>query len=95
MGLKGRGFKGAARPLQVVSKSLSQDPDQYNAKAAHVELASRMRERDPATGPAVGDRIPYVIIKGHKTSKAYERGEHPRRLCTPGWGWVGQLPTTG
>jgi DNA polymerase elongation subunit (family B) len=95
VGLKGRGFKGAARPLQVVSKSLSQDPDQYNAKAAHVELASRMRERDPATGPAVGDRIPYVIIKGHKTSKAYERGEHPRRLCTTGLGWVGQLPTTG
>ena len=60
-----------------MSKSLSQDPDQYNAKAAHVELASRMRTRDPATGPAVGDRIPYVIVKGHKASKAYERGEDP------------------
>lgn len=32
-------------------------------QAAHVELAKKMKKRDPATAPAVGDRVPYVIIK--------------------------------
>ena len=35
----------------------------YANKQAHVELGERMKLRDPATAPVVGDRIPYVIIK--------------------------------
>jgi DNA polymerase elongation subunit (family B) len=35
----------------------------YDNKQGHVELAKKMRERDPATAPSIGDRIPYVIIK--------------------------------
>ena len=40
-----------------------QDADEYENKAAHVELTKKMKKRDPATAPAVGDRVPYVIIK--------------------------------
>ncbi|KAM1026947.1 hypothetical protein ACFX2A_040772 [Malus domestica] len=46
-------------------------------KAAHVELAERMRKRDAATTPNVGDRVPYVIIKAAKGAKAYEKSEDP------------------
>jgi DNA polymerase delta subunit 1 len=46
-------------------------------RSAHVELASKMRKRDPATAPAVGDRVAYVIVKGAKGAKAYEKAEDP------------------
>lgn len=35
----------------------------YDNKQGHVELAKKMRERDAATAPTIGDRVPYVIIK--------------------------------
>ena len=35
-----------------------------------MELAKKMRKRDPATAPVMGDRVPYVIIK--------VRTQHPR-----------------
>lgn len=51
--------------LLVITKSLgkSADSEGYTAKQAHVELAMRMRKRDPGTAPNVGDRVPYVIIQ--------------------------------
>lgn len=52
-------------------------PKHYGNKAAHVELALRMRKRDAATAPTLGDRVPYVIIKGSKGAKAYEKSEDP------------------
>jgi hypothetical protein len=47
----------------IVSKSLSGDADDYKNKQPHVELADRMRRRDPGSAPVVGDRVPYVIIQ--------------------------------
>ena len=44
-------------------QGLSQQADDYEGKVAHVELAKKMRKRDPATAPNMGDRVPYVIIK--------------------------------
>jgi DNA polymerase delta subunit 1 len=46
-------------------------------RSAHVELAAKMRKRDAATAPAVGDRVAYVIVKGAKGAKAYEKAEDP------------------
>lgn len=63
--------------LLVITKGLTQEVDEYDNKAAHVELARKMRVRDPATAPAVGDRIPYVIVKAAKGVKAYEKSEDP------------------
>lgn len=63
--------------LLVVSKGLTQDADAYEGKAAHVELAKKMRRRDAATAPAVGDRVPYVIVKAARGAKTYEKAEDP------------------
>ncbi|GAB4815412.1 hypothetical protein N2152v2_002458 [Parachlorella kessleri] len=63
--------------LLVITKGLTQEAEDYKAKAAHVELAEKMKKRDPATAPAVGDRVPYVIIKAAKGAKAYEKAEDP------------------
>ncbi|KAI8535591.1 hypothetical protein RHMOL_Rhmol10G0186100 [Rhododendron molle] len=55
--------------LLVITKGLTKTGDDYEVKAAHVELAERMRKRDAATAPNVGDRVPYVIIKAAKGAK--------------------------
>ena len=65
--------------LLVISKSLgkSAHATDYAAKQAHVELAERMRKRDPRSAPAVGDRVAYVICKAAKGAAAYEKAEDP------------------
>ncbi|KAH6791361.1 DNA polymerase delta subunit 1 [Perilla frutescens var. frutescens] len=63
--------------LLVITKGLTKTGDDYEVKTAHVELAERMRKRDAATAPNVGDRVPYVIIKAAKGAKAYEKSEDP------------------
>lgn len=63
--------------LLVITKGLTKTGDNYEVKAAHVELAERMRKRDSGSAPGVGDRVPYVIIKAAKGSKAYEKSEDP------------------
>ncbi len=44
-------------------QALSRADTAYAAKQGHVELAKKMRKRDPATAPTVGDRVAYVHIK--------------------------------
>ncbi|EMG45918.1 POL3 DNA polymerase delta catalytic subunit [Candida maltosa Xu316] len=48
----------------------------YTAKQAHVELAERMKKRDPGSAPTLGDRVAYVIIKTG-SDKNYEKSEDP------------------
>jgi DNA polymerase delta subunit 1 len=61
--------------LLVVSKQLAKE--HYDVRLPHTELAEKMRKRDPGTAPVLGDRVPYVIIRGSKGAKAYERAEDP------------------
>ncbi|KAJ1664729.1 DNA-directed DNA polymerase delta, partial [Coemansia sp. RSA 25] len=61
--------------MLVITKQLSKTD--YSGKQAHVELAERMRKRDAGSAPQLGDRVPYVIIKGTKNAKAYEKAEDP------------------
>jgi len=65
--------------MLVITKSLGKgaNREDYAVKAAHVELAERMRKRDPASAPGAGDRVPYVIIKGQKKQPTYEKSEDP------------------
>jgi len=58
-------------------KSKTDSKNTYQSKMPHVMLADRMRKRDPATAPNVGDRVCYVIVKGSKNAKIYERSEDP------------------
>jgi DNA polymerase delta subunit 1 len=36
-----------------------------------------MKVRDEASAPTVGDRVAYVMVKGAKGSKGYEKSEDP------------------
>ncbi|KAF2838273.1 DNA polymerase delta subunit 1 [Patellaria atrata CBS 101060] len=61
----------------VITKALTKAEADYAAKQAHVELADRMRKRDPGSAPNLGDRVAYVIVKGASGSKNYEKSEDP------------------
>jgi DNA polymerase delta subunit 1 len=59
------------------TKTKNDSKNTYQSKMPHVMLADKMRKRDPETAPNIGDRVPYVIIKGPAKSKIYERAEDP------------------
>merc|ERR1719223_2472982 len=65
--------------LLVITKSLGKgaNAEDYAVKQAHVELAERMRKRDPNSAPGSGDRVPFVIIAGNKGMKTYEKSKDP------------------
>ena len=64
--------KGAEYALGLGGKA-----DDYKVKQAHVELAARMKKRDPGSAPQMGDRVPYVIITGAKGAANFEKAEDP------------------
>lgn len=57
----------------VITKELTKSD--YAAKQAHVELAAKMKKRDPGTAPKLGDRVPYVLISASKGTPAYMKAE--------------------
>ncbi|KAM9039423.1 DNA polymerase delta catalytic subunit isoform 1-T1 [Sarcophilus harrisii] len=61
----------------VITKELTRAAADYAGKQAHVELAERMRKRDPGSAPGLGDRVPYVIISAAKGVAAYMKSEDP------------------
>lgn len=61
----------------VITKELTKSDKEYTAKQAHVELAAKMRKRDPGNAPKLGDRVPYVIISASKGTPAYAKAEDP------------------
>nr|BAO20830.1 DNA polymerase delta catalytic subunit [Branchinella kugenumaensis] len=61
----------------VITKELTKTDKEYSAKQAHVELANKMKKRDPGTAPKLGDRVPYVIIAAAKGTPAYQKAEDP------------------
>lgn len=61
----------------VITKELTKTDDEYSAKQAHVELAHRIKKRDPGSAPQLGDRVPYVIIAAAKKTAAYMKSEDP------------------
>uniref|UniRef100_A0A914HJ83 DNA polymerase n=1 Tax=Globodera rostochiensis TaxID=31243 RepID=A0A914HJ83_GLORO len=66
--------------MLIISKELTKKGEKYVAKQAHVELAERMRKRDPGSAPRLGDRVPYVIVNrsgGGVSAPAYEKAEDP------------------
>jgi len=60
----------------IISKKLNKIED-YKVRAAHVELVMKMRERGDVKKYKTGDRVSYVIVKGQKGAKAYEKAEDP------------------
>jgi hypothetical protein len=64
----------------VISKSLSKEPEKYNPMPIHAQLAIKLKERDPATAPRVGDRVPYLLVQPPpaKNVKISACGEDPK-----------------
>lgn len=61
----------------VITKELTKTDGDYANKQAHTELANRIKKRDPAGAPKLGDRVPYVIINSPKGTPAYMKSEDP------------------
>ncbi|GMR62245.1 hypothetical protein PMAYCL1PPCAC_32440, partial [Pristionchus mayeri] len=61
----------------IISKELTKSREKYQSKQAHVELAARMKRRDPGSAPILGDRVPYVFVATAKNVPAYKKAEDP------------------
>lgn len=61
----------------VITKELTKTENEYAGKQAHVELANRMKKRDPGSAPQLGDRVPYVIVAAAKKTPAFMKSEDP------------------
>jgi DNA polymerase delta subunit 1 len=61
----------------IITKGYTKKAEDYDSKQGHIELAMKMKKRDPLTAPNVGDRVPYVIIEGPKGMSMCERCEDP------------------
>ena len=59
----------------VISKSLGRN--EYAAKAPHAEVAEKLKKRDPANAPRMGDRVSYLVLAGTSKAKVYEKAEDP------------------
>lgn len=59
----------------IVTKELTKTD--YAARQAHVELAAKMKKRDPGTAPKLGDRVPYIFTSAAKGTPAYLKAEDP------------------
>ena len=60
----------------VITKALTRTADNYANKQAHVELAARIKKRDPGMAPAIGTM---GRVSGHSGQPAHG----PRLLLTP------------
>ena len=59
----------------VISKSLGRN--EYASKMPHAEVAEKLKKRDPATAPRLGDRVSYLVLAGTAKAKVYEKAEDP------------------
>ncbi|MEM5804305.1 MAG: DNA polymerase domain-containing protein [Candidatus Aenigmatarchaeota archaeon] len=68
-------------PLEklTVVKGVTKSLDAYDGMQPHVELAKKIKERDPTRQNMVGERLGYVIIKGNDMlSKRAEEPEYAK-----------------
>ena len=63
----------------IMSKNFSRPEDEYAAAQPHVTVIRKVRKRNPAAEPHVGDRVNYVIVNGAMadTLSTCQRAEDP------------------
>jgi DNA polymerase I len=66
----------------VITKGVSKRLEDYKGLQPHIALVKKMRQRDVASAPGVGDRIGFVITKG--TELMSNRAENPEYVRTHG-----------
>ncbi len=59
----------------VQTRTLSKRPQEYKGRQPHLELYNKIKKRDPAGAPQIGDRVPFVIVQGK--GLLVERAEDP------------------
>lgn len=59
----------------VISKSLGRE--EYATKTPHMEVAEKLRKRDAANAPGLGDRVSYLVLAGPVRAKVFEKAEDP------------------
>lgn len=64
----------------AITKGLTKGLERYDGMLPHVELARRMRKRDPTTAPNPGDRVQFVIVSGNALIS--QRAEDPDYIRT-------------
>jgi DNA polymerase I len=62
----------------IITKGVSKRLEEYKGVQPHVELVKKMKKRDAATAPGVGDRIGFVIVKGLQLMS--DRAEDPEYI---------------
>lgn len=64
--------------LLVMTKQLvKSNAEDYSSRQLHVELAERMRKRDPTKAPRVGERVPFVYVASGLGPTACDKAEDP------------------
>ncbi|MDI6825929.1 MAG: DNA-directed DNA polymerase [Candidatus Aenigmarchaeota archaeon] len=64
----------------VITKGVSKTLKSYKGIQPHIELVKKMRSRDVASAPGVGDRVGFVIVKGlQMISKRAEDPEYVKK----------------
>ncbi len=61
----------------IITRSLSQEPDQYLQKQPHAELVTLMRRRDAGSAPRIGDRVVYIMTNKGDQKRSSEMAEDP------------------
>jgi DNA polymerase elongation subunit (family B) len=67
--------------LIITSGYIRREAD-YFGKQKHTEVVRKMRQRDPASAPRLGERVPFVMVQKDKKAKGYERAEDPLYVLT-------------
>lgn len=69
-------------PLEklTIIKGITQAPESYKGILPHIELAKKLKNRNPHDAPKIGDRLGFVIIKGNMMlSKRAEDPEYAEK----------------
>ncbi len=71
-------------PLEklIQTRTLSRRPQDYKGRQPHLELYKKIRSRDPASAPQIGDRVPFVIVQGK--GLLVQRAEDPAYVVENG-----------
>ncbi len=71
-------------PIQklVVTKTMTKSTKSYVGIQPHIEVVKKIQTRSPQEAPGIGDRIPYVIVKG--TDLLSKRAEDPMYVVERG-----------
>jgi DNA polymerase delta subunit 1 len=64
----------------LLGASISKSIEKYKNPMRHTRLVEKMRKRDAATAPRVGDRVCYVMVLGSQSSLVREWSEDPLKV---------------